>query len=134
MQSVGRKRLVKKVPPRKARRLPYNYADRLTTLFIRDSGTCQLCGQPVDWSLRYSLNPARPTIDHIQAKAKGGAKYTLSNQQLAHLRCNQQKGIKTMQQVGAAQPQLKTLRRRVRRTPIRRNLPSTPSLAELLRG
>jgi len=133
MQAIGRGRLVKRTPLKKARLLPYVYADRLATLFIRDSGTCQLCGR-VDWSLRYSLHPGRPTIDHIQAKAKGGAKYALSNQQLAHLRCNQQKGVKTMQQVSAGQPQLKTLRRRVRRTPIQQSLRSTPSLAELLRG
>lgn len=134
MRAIGRGRLARKTPLKKAQLPPYVYADRLTTLFIRDSGTCQLCGRRVDWSLRYSLDPGRPTIDHIQAKAKGGAKYALSNQQLAHLRCNQQKGVKTMQQVSAGQPQLKTLRRRVRRMPIQQSLRSTPSLAELLRG
>lgn len=128
-------RVAKKTPRKKVRRLPYEYNERLTYLFLRDRGTCQLCGGPVDWSLRNQLShPGRPTIDHRLAKSKGGAKFAASNQQLAHLRCNQQKNNKTMRQFRAAQLQLKTLRRRGRQTPIQRSLQATPSLAELLRG
>jgi hypothetical protein len=128
--------VVKKAPLRKAVRLPYDYGERLSYLFRRDGGICQLCHQPVDWNLRGAsiFNVSRPTIDHIEAKSKGGAKYAVSNQQLAHLRCNQQKGVKTMRQVRALQnPQSKALRKRARLSLA--PSPSVPSvsLADLLR-
>jgi 5-methylcytosine-specific restriction endonuclease McrA len=125
-------RRVKRKPLRKATRLPYVYEDRLAEVYVRDVAICQICGGWVKWDLRHQFfHPDRPTIDHRQAKSKGGAKYAISNQQLAHLRCNQQKGVKTMRQVRAAQvsPRLR-LARKIAQPPAT----SESELSRLLRG
>lgn len=135
MQTAHRKRRRKRKAPtlKKVRRLPYDYKARLAYLAFRDGGICGLCGHPVDSRLRWP-DPASPTIDHIQAKAKGGARYERYNQQLAHLRCNQEKGVKTMRRVRANQLQLNAWRKRRGRTPVRQiSQPVPPYLAELLR-
>jgi 5-methylcytosine-specific restriction endonuclease McrA len=137
MRPTLKAKVVRKTPLKKARRLPYDYQERLTYLFQRDRGICQLCHQPVDWGLRGAsfLNLSRPSIDHVQAQAKGGAKFAVSNQQLAHLRCNQQKGVKTMAQDQALRSaQLAVLRKRAKAAPTRRPTPLSPSLAKLLRA
>jgi 5-methylcytosine-specific restriction endonuclease McrA len=135
MQPVPRGRLARKAPLKKGRPLPYDYDQRLADLYLRDKGICQLCHRPVEWRLRSSFfHPGRPSIDHKEAKARGGAKYAVSNQQLSHLRCNQQKGVKTMRQVRAIQnPQSKVLRKRGRLGSVQPSA-GPASLAELLRG
>ena len=48
---------------------------------------CGICGQPVDFSLKYP-HPLSPCIDHIIPIAKGGHPSDLENLQLAHWTCN----------------------------------------------
>lgn len=54
---------------------------------------CGICGQPVDFTLRYP-HPLSPCIDHIIPIAKGGHPSDLDNLQLAHFTCNRQKSDK----------------------------------------
>ncbi len=52
--------------------------------------TCGICGQPVDFSLRFP-HPLSPCIDHIVPVSKGGHPSDIKNLQLAHWTCNRQK-------------------------------------------
>ena len=61
---------------------------------------CGICGQPVDFSLRYP-NPMSKTVDHIIPINRGGHPSDLANLQLAHLSCNRQKSDKVLEQRGA---------------------------------
>ena len=54
---------------------------------------CGICGQPVDFSLKYP-HPLSPCIDHIIPIAKGGHPSDIDNLQLAHWACNRQKSDK----------------------------------------
>ena len=54
---------------------------------------CGICGQPVDFTLRYP-HPLSPCIDHIIPIAKGGHPSDIDNLQLAHWTCNRQKSDK----------------------------------------
>ena len=54
---------------------------------------CGICGQPVDFSLRYP-HPLSPCIDHIVPINKGGHPSDIANLQLAHWTCNRQKADK----------------------------------------
>lgn len=54
---------------------------------------CGICGNPVDFELKYP-HPLSPTIDHIIPVAKGGHPSDISNLQLAHFSCNRQKSDK----------------------------------------
>lgn len=54
---------------------------------------CGICGNPVDFSIRWP-DPLSPCIDHIIPIAKGGHPSDLSNLQLAHWWCNRQKSDK----------------------------------------
>lgn len=58
---------------------------------------CGICGQPVDFSLRYP-NPMSKTVDHIIPINRGGHPSDLANLQLAHLSCNRQKSDKVLEQ------------------------------------
>jgi len=132
MRPARRKRLRRAL--KKVRPLPYDYAARMAYLICRDRGICRLCGNPVDSRLRWP-DPASPTLDHIQPVAKGGAKHDPSNQQLAHLRCNQLKGTQTMRQIEARRPPPIALRGQTRRPASRYGLAGQPpSLSKLLRG
>ncbi|MBR1555402.1 MAG: HNH endonuclease, partial [Oscillospiraceae bacterium] len=55
--------------------------------------TCGICGNPVDFSLKFP-HPLSPCIDHIIPVSKGGHPSEISNLQLAHLCCNRQKSDK----------------------------------------
>ena len=55
--------------------------------------TCGICGQPVDFSLKWP-HPLSPTIDHIIPVIKGGHPSDIANLQLAHFACNRQKSDK----------------------------------------
>jgi hypothetical protein len=50
----------------------------------------------------------------------------VSNQQLAHLICNQRKGVKTMRQLQAVQPLLRRPRKRLRRSQFHQILHAGP--------
>ncbi len=52
---------------------------------------CGICGLLVNKRLS-GRHPLGPTVDHIIPVAKGGPLYALANLQLAHRRCNEQKG------------------------------------------
>ena len=54
---------------------------------------CEICGYPVDMSLKYG-NSMAATIDHIIPVAKGGHPSDIENLQLAHWTCNRQKSDK----------------------------------------
>ncbi len=54
---------------------------------------CGICGQPVDFSLKWP-DPMSPTIDHIIPVSAGGHPSDLANLQLAHFTCNRQKSNK----------------------------------------
>lgn len=55
--------------------------------------TCGICGQPVDFTLKFP-DPLSPCIDHIIPVDKGGHPSDIDNMQLAHLSCNRQKSDK----------------------------------------
>jgi len=54
---------------------------------------CGICGQEVDFSLKFP-HPLSPCIDHIIPVAKGGHASDINNLQLAHLACNRAKSDK----------------------------------------
>ena len=54
---------------------------------------CGICGQPVDFNLKYP-HPLSPCIDHIIPIAKGGHPSDINNLQLAHWTCNRGKSDK----------------------------------------
>lgn len=54
---------------------------------------CGICGQPVDFDLKYP-NPLAATVDHIVPIAKGGHPSAIENLQLAHWICNRRKSDK----------------------------------------
>lgn len=58
---------------------------------------CAICGQPVDFRLKWP-DPLSPTIDHIIPVAKGGHPSDINNLQLAHFTCNRQKSDKLINQ------------------------------------
>ena len=55
--------------------------------------TCAICGQPVDFSIKWP-HPMSPTIDHIVPVIKGGHPSDIDNLQLAHFACNRRKSDK----------------------------------------
>lgn len=62
---------------------------------------CGICGQPVDFEMKYP-HPLSPCIDHIVPVAKGGHPSDLENLQLAHWHCNRQKSDKLLWNRGEA--------------------------------
>ena len=60
---------------------------------------CGICGQPVDFRLKYP-HPLSPCIDHIIPIAKGGHPSDIDNLQLAHWTCNRQKSDKIIERNG----------------------------------
>lgn len=54
-------------------------------IYERDNGICGICGKPVP--------PSELSFDHVIPLARGGP-HTADNLQVAHLRCNKQKGAK----------------------------------------
>jgi len=59
-------------------------------VFERDNWTCQLCKQPVDSAIAWP-DPMAGSLDHVVPVSKGG-EHSMSNTQLAHLKCNLSKG------------------------------------------
>lgn len=72
----------------------------LEKLFIRDDGTCYLCGKSCDWNDYEMRNGIKicgktyPSIDHVVPLARGG-KHQWENVRLAHWMCNVNKGDTT---------------------------------------
>jgi 5-methylcytosine-specific restriction endonuclease McrA len=62
----------------------------IVDVFERDGWMCQLCGEPIDPTLR-SPHRLSATIDHVLPIRRGGA-HTLANVQAAHYGCNASKG------------------------------------------
>ena len=58
----------------------------LTKLYLRDKGTCQICGRQIDFDCD-SNSDYYPSVDHIQPLAKGGL-HSWDNVQLACRICN----------------------------------------------
>ena len=71
----------------------------LADVFKRDAGECQLCGAPVDLSIRWP-DPMSASLDHVVPMSQGGP-HTLTNVQLAHLGCNSRKRDRTEQECPA---------------------------------
>ncbi len=67
---------------------PYKDID----VFERDNWVCGVCGQKINKRLKHP-NPRSKSIDHIIAISAGGPDAPI-NLQPAHLRCNQNKGVK----------------------------------------
>ncbi len=63
----------------------------------RDKGRCGLCGEMVDWDVKYP-DPRSPSIDHIVPISKGGV-HSYDNVQITHLRCNVGKGNREIKPV-----------------------------------
>lgn len=61
-------------------------------IWIRDSGVCQLCCEPIDPELKWP-HPLSRTLDHVVPLMLGGT-HEPSNVQLAHARCNISKGAR----------------------------------------
>ncbi|AID58955.1 hypothetical protein PBI_GAIA_136 [Mycobacterium phage Gaia] len=62
----------------------------ISVLADRDGYVCQLCGNPVDMSLRFP-DSGSASMDHIMPVSLGG-EHSYANTQLAHLFCNIRKG------------------------------------------
>lgn len=59
---------------------------------LREEADCWLCGEPVDFTIKWP-EPMSKTIDHVIAYASGGT-HERSNLRLAHNICNQRRGNK----------------------------------------
>ena len=74
----------------------------LTKLFVRDNGTCWLCGKKCDWQDQTQNENGivcgnnYPSIDHVLPLSKGGL-HSWDNVRLAHRHCNTLKRDKTVQ-------------------------------------
>lgn len=74
---------------RSSRNFGLTWLDRMA-LFERDSWTCQICSEPVDYSAHY-LSDWYPTLDHIVPRSKGGGD-AVENLRTAHRWCNSVRG------------------------------------------
>ena len=71
--------------------------DKLKKQVLAGSDVCAICGQPIDKRLKFP-NPLSPSIDHIIPVSKGGHPADIQNLQLTHLKCNQLKASKLVQE------------------------------------
>lgn len=85
--------------PRRSDRTPGNRGafENARTRILKTQTVCGICGKPVDFSYHYP-HPLSPTVDHIIPVSKGGHPSDISNLQLAHRCCNQQKASKLIAQ------------------------------------
>lgn len=82
---------------------------------LAEEKSCALCDLPVDKKLKTTPgehytkcpqracpgcipHPMRPEVDEIVPRAKGGSPLSRDNTRLMHRRCNQFKGIKSLEQ------------------------------------
>lgn len=66
--------------------------DRHRATIARAQPPCWLCGQPIDYSLKYP-DPASYVVDHVVPLDAGGED-ALSNKRAAHRICNSRKSNK----------------------------------------
>lgn len=59
----------------------------------RDSWICGICHQPIDSALSVYESDDAATVDHIVPRVAGGT-HEDSNLQIAHLKCNNAKGVR----------------------------------------
>lgn len=71
--------------------------ERNKKIIFASQNICAICGKPVDFSIPYP-NPMCATVDHIIPIAMGGHPSDLENLQLAHFKCNREKGQSTAPQ------------------------------------
>lgn len=64
---------------------------------------CLLCGHPVNFRLNRKTNPLGWTVEHPTPISRGGHPYASHNTNLAHRRCNIEKGDKTLPEYRAWQ-------------------------------
>ena len=67
--------------------------DRNKKIIFATQTICGICGQPVDFGMKYP-HPLSPCIDHIIPVARGGHPSDMENLQLAHWKCNREKSDK----------------------------------------
>jgi 5-methylcytosine-specific restriction endonuclease McrA len=77
--------------------------ERAKKIIFATQTVCAICGQPVDFSLKYP-HPMCATVDHIIPIDRGGHPSDLSNLQLAHFTCNVKKANRIQQQSGKNSP------------------------------
>lgn len=58
-------------------------------IIARTKPNCWLCGEPIDYKLRYP-DPKCYVLDHVEPLHKGGAD-TIENKRAAHHACNSKK-------------------------------------------
>lgn len=75
---------------RAAKRGPVSGDVDLKALWLQNDGRCQLCGDPIDRTLRFP-DPMSASVDHIVPLSKGGT-HEQSNLQWTHLVENLRKG------------------------------------------
>lgn len=63
---------------------------RLRQQVVAAGTHCELCGEPVDKTLRFP-HPMSPSLDHRLPLSRGGAPLARANAGLAHLGCNSRK-------------------------------------------
>ncbi len=68
--------------------------DRHRTAIARGRPPCGICGDPIDYTLRYP-DLRSFVVDHVVPLSAGGAD-TLENKQAAHRDCNRAKSNKTL--------------------------------------
>lgn len=66
--------------------------DKHRKIIARNEPPCALCGQPIDYMLRYP-HPDSYVLDHIRPLHKGGTD-DLANKQPSHRRCNSAKAAR----------------------------------------
>ena len=74
--------------------------DRDRRAISRTKPPCHICGEPIDYSLRYP-DPFSFTVDHVHPIAKGGSD-TLDNKAAAHFTCNRAKWHRTDEDASGA--------------------------------
>ena len=87
---------------------------KLFARVLAEEDTCWICCLPVNKALRGArvanemtgkrpLHPLSPTLDELEPVSRGGDPLDRTNVKLAHLRCNQWRGDKSVAEVQAYQ-------------------------------
>jgi 5-methylcytosine-specific restriction endonuclease McrA len=68
----------------------------IADLYVRDRGICWICEKPVPADARFP-HPLSPSTDHVVPLSLGG-EHSWLNVRLAHLRCNNRRGARSLRQ------------------------------------
>jgi HNH endonuclease len=71
----------------------------IAAVWLRDEGRCRICGEDIDKDGPID-GISNATLDHVIPAARGG-KHEMGNVQLAHARCNGEKGALTTEEARA---------------------------------